>query len=69
MDRERRRAILALGIISGRVVDLDLDDYNEIGFDSYKFGYYGKPTFEEIKRKAEGIILDLLFPDTEESER
>lgn len=50
---------LALGVISGRIKseDLGYDDWDVLGYDSYKFAYYGKPSDSELKKRCEDIIL------------
>lgn len=55
------RIRLALSILSGRVTELDYSQYDLLGYDSYKFGYYGKPSLDELKGKAEEIILYALI--------
>lgn len=49
---------LALGIISGRIDPNNLDNEGmyALGFDPGRFGYYGTPTKEELKERAEDII-------------
>ena len=57
----RRRLRLALGIISGRIKSLSADDFNDLGYDSYKFGHYGKPDEDELKQRAEDILIDAIL--------
>lgn len=60
MNKERLR--LALGILSGRVdwTLLSNEDYEKLGYDTYKFSYYGKPEEYYLKLKAEEIIMDAI---------
>lgn len=53
---------LALSIISGRKqrTGMDDSDWNLLGYDVYKFGYYGTPNNDDIKERAEDIIFDAL---------
>ena len=59
MEEEKLR--LALSILSGRVTDLDIDDYGLLGWDTYNFGYYGKPNIDEIKEKCEDVLFTEIF--------
>ena len=64
----KERIRLALAIISGRYSSLaDFPDYqlDLIGYDPYNFSYYGEPSIDEIKEKAEEIIADAIFEEKE----
>lgn len=54
----KQKLRLALGIVSGRISteNLDYQHYDLLGYDSYKFGYYGKPPRSEVLEKCEDII-------------
>lgn len=60
MASNEGRLRLALAIISGRKTELSSDDYSDLGYDVYKFGYYGTPTLAEVKEKAEDIVFDAI---------
>ncbi len=60
---------LALSIVSGRknAESLDQDDLVLLGYDTYKFGYYGAPDRDEILIKCEDIMIEtveILFERT-----
>ena len=57
---DKDKIALALSIISGRKTELDHDEYGLLGYDSYKFGYYGKPSVDDLKREAESILYECL---------
>ena len=61
MTNDYRKLKLCLSIISGRNSYFDDDDFNTLGYDVYKFGYYGKPSHDEIKSKAEDIIIEMIL--------
>lgn len=53
-----RKLRLALGILSGRLNDvsnLDCADIYELGYD-----YYGNPSLQDLKERAEEIIYNAL---------
>lgn len=54
---------LCFGIISGRITKdkMQEDDFLDMGFDTYKFNYYGNPSDKELKYKAEDLIIEILF--------
>ncbi len=52
---------LALSIVSGRKTELSADDYEALGYDTCLFGDYGKPSPDEVKRRAEEIFLDAIL--------
>ena len=60
MDHNKTK--LALGVISGRVDfnNFDNNDWNDLGFEPYNFGAFGRPDYHEVLNKAEDIIVDLL---------
>ena len=60
MDEIKLR--LSLKIISGRkkYEDLDYNHFEILGWDSYKFGYSGKPSENEVKERAEDIVYDAI---------
>lgn len=62
--KKRELARLALRIISGRYNGeyLDNETYLALGYDPYRFSYYGRPDDSELKEKAEDILLDLICP-------
>lgn len=60
MTSDEGRLRLALSILSGRKIELSSDDYTDLGYDVYKFGYYGTPTLAEVKEKAEDIVFDAI---------
>jgi len=56
---------LALAIISGRHKTLVSDSqWYLLGYNPYQFSYYGKPSLDEIKQKAEEIIIDAILEKT-----
>ncbi len=60
---KEQKIYLALGILSGRIAAsyLDSDEYELLGYDTYKFSYYGRPDELDIKQKAENIIYDTII--------
>lgn len=61
MNREKIR--LAMAIVSGRydADDMSADDWDTLGYDPYKFGYYGKPDSSDLKERAEDILLEAIL--------
>lgn len=61
---------LALGIISGRITNNNLDDenYYNLGYEPHNFSYYGPPDNNELLNKAEDIILENLIELNKERE-
>lgn len=64
-EEEKLKLRLALRIISGRsnldiLRDCDNDKLVLLGFDPWNFSYYGKPTHNELKERAEDIIFYFL---------
>ena len=51
---------LALAVISGRKTGFSTDDYKTLGYDVFKFGYYGQPTLDEVRENAEAAVYYLL---------
>lgn len=68
MTQKRRTARLALQILSGRQnpFNLDMDDFALLGYDTFKFGAFGRPEASEIKERAVEILLDLIAPPVPE---
>ena len=61
MNKIKREKIrLALKIISGHQHYLDIDDFNLFGWNNEKYGCYGSPTEEEVKKRAEDIIFEAI---------
>lgn len=60
MTREKIR--LALSILSGRfsIESFGWEEWDTLGFDAYKFGAFGRPGLEDIRSKAEEIILEAI---------
>jgi hypothetical protein len=56
-EHEQRRLRMALGILSGRVLSPNDDTLEKLGYDPYKFSGYGRPSVDEIRRKAEEIVF------------
>ena len=52
---------LALGILSGRIKDIDIDQYATLGYDAYKFSAFGKPDENELRSRAEDIVFDAIM--------
>jgi hypothetical protein len=61
MTADEKQLRLALSIVSGRKAELGVDDYAALGYDVFSFGDYGKPSPDEVKRRAEDIFLDAIF--------
>lgn len=61
-QNERIKLRRALTILSGtkRIEDVCHDDLAELGYDPYKFSYYGKPNAAEIREKAEDIVYQAI---------
>lgn len=53
---------LALSVISGRNTfeTLNDEDWSNLGYDTYKFSYFGKPSENELKAQCEGIVVDIV---------
>jgi hypothetical protein len=53
---------LVLGIVSGSVsaANLTADQYQILGYDTYRFGYYGPPSEEDVKYHVEEYLYRLL---------
>lgn len=58
MNRDKIR--LALAVISGRKTEFSPGDYATLGYDTYKFSYYGAPALDEVRKNAEDIVYYLL---------
>jgi hypothetical protein len=58
----QHKVMIALSVISGRFNkdNISTEDATELGYDTYKFGYYGSPSNDEYREKAESIILGAL---------
>lgn len=52
---------LALGILSGRIKDIDVHQYGMLGYDTYKFSAFGKPDENELRSRAEDIVFDAIM--------
>lgn len=61
-EEEKLLLKLALSVISGRnlVSDLSDADFSLLGYDVYKFAYYGKPKMNEIRVMCEDILFRLI---------
>ena len=59
------KARLALRIISGGLVadELGTLQMELLGYDTCNFYHLGRPTEEQVKIKAEEILLDAIFGD------
>ena len=66
MTNDYRKLKLCLSIISGRKSYFDNDDFNILGYDVYKFGYYGEPSIDEIKSDAEDIIIEMILKEKDD---
>lgn len=57
---DRDKLSLALSVLAGTIEasDLDMGDYDKLGYNSYNFGYYGKPDEYEIRQNAKQIVMD-----------
>lgn len=53
---------LALSVMSGRVTveDISSDQFSLLGYDVYKFRYYGSPSMQEIQTMCEDIVFNTL---------
>ena len=62
---------LALSIISGRkkVGHLSQRDWEELGYDTYRFGWRDRPNEDDIKIKAEEIIFNCLVNGVQKEEK
>ena len=66
-EKDGKRLRMALAIVSGRYKTLAYtDQWDLMGFDPYKFSYYGKPSRDELKQKAEEIIAAFILEGKEE---
>jgi len=72
MNKERKREMnkqellkLALGILSGRIniESLTPDDYDLLGYDSYKIREIGKPDRDLILNEIEDIVFSTIIND------
>ena len=63
MEKNRKKVSLALSIISGRasIKFLDSEEWDLLGCDFYRFHGMGLPDEDNVKVKAEEIILDAIF--------
>lgn len=60
-DLEKKRLRVALDVLAyGTPQNVRNEDLEDLGWDSYKFGYYGKPDFREIKERCSEIIFDCI---------
>lgn len=61
--REMKKARLALAILSGRrnLAQFGPDEFEALGYDTYKFSAYGVPDADDLMEKAETILFELLF--------
>lgn len=55
------RLRLAIAIVSGRKTSFDSEDYLDLGYDPYRFGYYGTPSLDDVKEKAESILYNAIM--------
>ncbi len=55
------RLRLAIAIVSGRKTSFDSEDYINLGYDPYRFGYYGTPSPDDVKEKAESILYNAIM--------
>ena len=61
-ERDERKLRLALSIISGRLTSSDFyDEWELMGYDSYKFSAYGEPSMDDVKEWAEGYIAECIL--------
>jgi len=57
MNEEEREVMrISLGVVSGRIESLTDDEYRMLGFDPYKFSYYGYPTLDDVRGICEENI-------------
>lgn len=68
MVTKREKIRVAIGIISGKYnkENLDQDVWDLLGYDTYRFSYYGSPSDKELKEKAGEILLDAICPIEED---
>lgn len=61
-DPDRRRLQVALGIISGRLTEerIGVAELEYLGYDTFKIGYYGRPSMDDLKTRAEECLLGAL---------
>lgn len=61
-EEQNNQLRLALSIFSGRVEPSSMDDrdMNLLGYDIYKFDYYGSPSADEIRGMCEDIVYGLI---------
>jgi hypothetical protein len=59
MDQKVSQAIRIL-CSTDLLYQLDSKDYDILGYDTYKFGYYGIPKDEEIKARCNEIIFNYI---------
>jgi hypothetical protein len=59
MDKKVSQAIRIL-CSTDLLHQLDGRDYDILGYDPYKFGYYGKPNDEEIKARCNEIVFNYI---------
>ncbi len=57
------KLLQALQIISGRTNadDMGGSDWCEWGYEPYNFSYWGKPSTDDLKRKAEEFIAEMIL--------
>ena len=68
-DLEKKRLRVALDVLAyGTTNNVRNEDLEDLGWDSYKFGYYGKPDFREIKKRCSEIIFDCITKEDPEPE-
>ncbi len=64
-EEEKKQLRLALGIISGRKDISILMKYRDeevllLGYDPTKMGYYGRPTEDDVRQRAEELVYEHL---------
>jgi len=61
-DYVRSKLRLVLSIVSQRrkFDDLTVRDFELLGYDTYKFGAYGKPDRDEVLSQCEGFLFDCI---------
>ena len=65
-EREKDKIRIATRVIAtGTIHD---SDYNELGYDPYKFSYYGKPSDSDVKEKCARILSDAIIALMESKE-
>lgn len=63
MDEQTKALLkLALGVISHRLLvsSLSNEDFELLGYDTYKFAYYGTPKADEVRGMCEDIVFNLI---------